>query len=327
MANIAEIAAAAGVSTATVSRAINTPEKVRPETLRRIQETIQQFNYAPANNRRIRSDHTTRTILVVMDDFSNIFLIDVLSGINKSALKNGYSLLLFATNSLQDRERETIKLLNNHQADGVILLSSHLDDDDLKQIYASHPMVQCCEYSDTCDLPHVSIDNKAAYMEAIEFLIKLGYTDIALLSSNNGLISTTLREAAYFESMRKFHLSPSPKWFRRNSDSFYGGYESMQAILRQGNLPRAVLCNTDTSAAGAIRAIHEAGLRVPQDIAVMGTDNLEICNMITPTLTTTAQPRKRIGQVAVEMLIRQIIGEKDQESLFLPHELIVRNST
>ena len=82
-----------------------------------------------------------------------------------------------------------------------------------------------------------------------------------------------------------------------------------------------------TSAAGAIRAIHEAGLRVPQDIAVMGTDNLEICNMITPTLTTTAQPRKRIGQLAVEMLIRQIIGEKDQESLFLPHELIVRNST
>lgn len=97
--------------------------------------------------------------------------------------------------------------------------------------------------------------------------------------------------------------------------------------MRSSHRPRAVLTNADTIAVGAIRAIHDAGLSVPDDIAVMGTDNLEICQMVTPTLTTTSQPRKLIGKTAVEMLIRQIAGETNQQSIFLPHELIVRNST
>ena len=327
LANIADIAAAAGVSTATVSRALNAPEKVSVATRKRVLEVVSQLDYNPINNRKSHVFNNTRTILVVMNDFSNMFLIDVLSGINKAAFQHGYTLLLVATNSIVDREREATKLLNNRQADGAIFLSSRLDDSDLEHIAASFPLVQCCEYSETSKLPHVSIDNYTAYCEALEFLIKLGYRDIALISSSNGLISTALRENAYRDVMHRHNMAPAIGWVRRGSDTFLGGYESMQALLKHSTRPRAVLCNSDNVAAGAMRAIREVGLHIPEDIAVMGTDNLEVCNMVTPTLTTTAQPRKRIGQVAVEMLLRQIMGETDQQSIFLPHELIVRNST
>jgi DNA-binding LacI/PurR family transcriptional regulator len=327
LANISDVAAEAGVSVATVSRVLNAPEKVLPSTQKRVRDAIVKLNYNPNDNRRTCIYNNTRTLLVVMNDFSNMFLIDVLSGINSAAFQHSYSLLLCATNSSLERERETVKLLNNRQADGVIFLSSCLEDSDHENIAASFPMIQCCEYSETSKLPHISIDNYTAFCEAMEFLIKLGYHEIALLSSTNGLVSTVLRESAYRNVLQRHGITVPLRWLLRGSDSFSGGYETMQGLLKQSMRPRAVLCNSDNAAAGAIRAIREAGLRIPKDIAIMGTDNLELCNMVTPTLTTTAQPRKRLGQVAVKMLLQQIMGETDQQSIFLPHELIVRNST
>ena len=327
MPTIIDVAKAANVSTATVSRVLNAPEKVSPETLSRVQKVIEELNYNPTDNRRSLMQNNTRTFLVIMPDFENMFLIDVLSGINEASLKYGYSILLFATNSILERERETLKFLNKKQADGVIIICSTLNDDELKGIASLYPLVQCCEYSNTSPLPHVSINNYAAFCEATEFLLRLGYQKIALLSSTKPYSSTFFREAAFKDTLSAHGIEVHPSWLRRVPDSFITGYEGMQALLRSSHRPRAVLTNADTIAVGAIRAIHDAGLSVPDDIAVMGTDNLEICQMVTPTLTTTSQPRKLIGKTAVEMLIRQIAGETNQQSIFLPHELIVRNST
>lgn len=264
--------------------------------------------------------------MAVIPDFTNNFLIDVLSGINGAALRAGYSLLLFATNSIEEREKGTIRYLNKRQADGVIILSSKMDDSELERIAASYPLVQCCEYSRTSALPHVSIDNYAAYRDALEFLIKMGYRRIASLSTSDDIVSTVMREKAYRDVIASHGFSYPSGWLRRGLHSFMSGYESMQALLKGSERPDAVL-GADVTAAGAIRAAHEAGLRIPEDIAVMGIDGLELGTMITPTLTTISQPRKRLGETAFAMILRQITGEVNQQSVFLPHELIVRAST
>lgn len=326
MPNIRDVARTAGVSTATVSRVINSPEKVLSGTLKKVQDAMTLLNYNPADNRRTLVYNNTRTILVVMPDFTNTFLIDVLSGINGAALRAGYSILLFATNSIMEREKETIKFLNKRQADGVIILSSKMDDGELERIAASYPLVQCCEYSRTSSLPHVSIDNYTAYKDALEFLIKMGYKKIASLSTTEDIVSTNLREAAYRDVIAAHGFHYPPGYLRRGSHTFISGYENMQALLKSSDRPDAVL-GADATAAGAIRAVHEAGLRIPEDIAIMGIDGLALCTMITPTLTTISQPRRRLGQTAFAMMLRQITGEVNQQSIFLPHELIVRNST
>lgn len=147
MPSIVDVAREAGVSTATVSRAINTPEKVAQKTRRRVNAAIEKLQYNPEENRSTLSAALTHMILIIIPDFSNMFFSDILSGMNESALKNGYSLLVAASNSIIERERELVKLLDKRQADGVIFLSPLLSDEELKRISFRYPLVQCCEYS------------------------------------------------------------------------------------------------------------------------------------------------------------------------------------
>lgn len=327
MPSIVDVAREAGVSTATVSRAINTPEKVAQKTRRRVNAAIEKLQYNPEENRSTLSAALTHMILIIIPDFSNMFFSDILSGMNESALKNGYSLLVAASNSIIERERELVKLLDKRQADGVIFLSPLLSDEELKRISFRYPLVQCCEYSETSALTHVSIDNYDACRTAMEYLISLGHRKIAMLSSTNRFISTKQRESAYKAALSEHGIDLIPGLQRRGTYSFFSGYENMRQLLKHPQRPTAVLAVADTVAAGAMRAISEAGLRVPEDISVIGFDNVDLCSMITPTLTTMSQPRKRLGMTAVELIMEKISGDTEQKSIYLPHELIVRQST
>ena len=173
MPSIVDVAKEAGVSTATVSRAINTPEKVAQKTRRRVNAAIERLQYNPDDNRSMLTAALTRMILIIIPDFSNMFFSDILSGMNEAALRNGYSLLVVASNSMIERERELVKLLDQRRADGVIFLSPLLSDEELKRISLRFPLVQCCEYSETSDLTHVSIVNYDACCTAMQYLISL----------------------------------------------------------------------------------------------------------------------------------------------------------
>ena len=327
MPNIKDVAREAGVSTATVSRVLNTPEKVSRKTVGKVNAAIEKLEYSPEANHSAVYGAGTKRILVVLPDFRNSFMSDVISGINDQALKSDYTLMVAATDSVMEREREIIRILHNRQADGVIFLTSVLPGEEIQNIARRYPAVQCCEYVDAPEAAHVSIDNYAAGKTAMEYLIRLGYEDIVMLSSTNRFISTTLREKAYLDAMKAIGGPKRENPIYRASYSFESGQIGMQNYLLNGTHPQAVFAISDTVAAGAIRAISEAGLSVPGDVAVIGVDNIKLCTLFSPQITTIAQPRHRLGSTAVRLLINRIGGMTNQSNVFLPHELIVREST
>ncbi len=327
MPNIKDVAEEAGVSTATVSRVLNTPEKVSRKTVSKVMSAIEKLNYSMDANHSTLYGAGTKRILVVLSDFRNSFMSDVISGINDMALKNDYTLMVAATGSIVEREREIIRILYNRQADGVIFLTSVLPDEEIQNLARHYPVVQCCEYVDAADAVHVSIDNYAAGKTAMEYLQRLGYEDIVMLSSTNRYVSTRLREKAYTDVMNTIGGPKREKPIYRGSYSYESGFIGMQNYLQNGDRPQAVFAISDTVAAGAIRAVHEHGLSVPGDVAVIGVDNIKLCKLFSPQITTIAQPRERLGSTAVRLLINRIGGMTGQSNVFLPHELIVREST
>ncbi len=326
MASIKDVAREAGVSTATVSRVINTPEKVSRRTAGRVNEAIEKLGYSMETNRSMIYGAGTQRVLVVLPDFRNSFMSDVISGMNDMALKSGYTLMIAATNSMAEREREIIRILRNRQADGVIFLTSVLPGEEIQTLARHYPVVQCCEYAEGPDAVHVSVDNYAVGRTAVDYLIRLGYRDIVMLSSTNRFISTRLREKAFEDAMRAVGGPVRSDPVYRASYSFESGMIGMQNYLREGSHPEAVFAISDTVAAGAIRAIRERGLSVPDDIAVIGIDNISLCTLVSPQITTVAQPRERLGSTAMRLMVNRIGGMAAQSDLFLPHELIVRES-
>ena len=326
MPSIKDVAQEAGVSTATVSRVLNTPEKVSRKTMAKVNSAIEKLNYSAEANHSASYMAGTHRILVVLPDFRNSFMSDVLSGMNDAALKNDYTLMVAATGSIVEREREVIRILQNHQADGVIFLSSVLSEQEIQTVARNYPTVQCCEYVESAEAVHVSIDNYAAARTALDYLLRMGRRDIVMLSSSNRFISTLLREKAYLDTMTALDRPLRENAIYRSSYSFESGMIGMQNFLMNGEHPEAVFAISDNLAAGAIRAITERGLKVPDDVAVIGIDNIKLCTLFSPQITTIAQPRERIGSTAVRLLINRINGLTSQSNIFLNHELIVRES-
>ena len=326
MPNIKDVAIEAGVSTATVSRVLNNPEKVSRKTVNKVTEAVEKLGYSLDANRSVMYGAGTQRILVVLPDFRNSFMSDVISGINDMALKSDYTLMVAATNSIVEREREIIRILHNRQADGVIFLTSVLSVEELQNVARHYPTVQCCEYVEAADAVHISVDNYAAGKTAMEYLLRLGMEDIVMLSSTNRFISTRLREKAFMEAMQSIGGPRREAPIYRSSYSFESGFIGMQNYLQNGHPPQAVFAIADTVAAGAIRAIQEKGLSVPGDVAVIGVDNIKLCTQLSPQITTIAQPRERLGSTAMRLLVNRIGGMTQQSSIFLPHELIVRES-
>lgn len=219
-------------------------------------------------------------------------------------------------------------MLSQRQADGVVLMSPTLSPDELQLLGTQFPVVQCCEYVEGINVPFVSVNNFLAFYEAAIYLIRAGHSAIAMCSSANNYISTRLREEGFRKAHADTGLPILESYIRKGSYSFESGYENAQVFLNMQPRPTAIMGVADVVAAGAISAIVAAGLSVPDDISVMGFDNLSMARMIQPTLSTISQPRGRLGRAAIELLLERISGNTTQpHELLLPHEIIIRHST
>lgn len=327
MAVIQDVAKLAGVSVATVSRVMNDSTNVLPETVTKVRSAMETLNYQPNLASRNLRSRKSQMILVVIPDFSNPFWGDILDGMDQEAERNNYKLIIYASHSNAERERNALAMLNQRQADGAILLSPVLHQSELIALDQKHPIVQCCEYAEGSTLPHVSINNYIASYQAVEYLARIGHQKIAMISSTNGFVSTSQREEGFKKALEDQHLSYNAQYLQRGSYSFDSGYEKAQMLLRQAEHPTAILAISDTVAAGCLCAITEAGLRCPRDVAVIGFDNIPMSQMLYPKLSTVSQPRTQLGSSAVQMLIERLNGSKDCRQFFLPHELVIRQST
>lgn len=328
MPTIIEVAAMAGVSTATVSRVMSQPERVARETRQRVLKVVETLGYTP--NVAARALRTLRAakILLTVPDISNPFFASVIRGAEEAARDAGYAVMLGDTRHDPEVEDQYAEMLSRREVDGLIFLGHRLPsslEPLLLREGASAPIVNGCEYSPEIGVPSVHIDNAAASDEAVDHLILLGHGDIGVVTGppispiSRDRLSGAMRAARRHGIEDRLHV-------RTGDYSARSGCEQASDLLDRK--VTAIFCFGDEMAMGAIRAISQAGLSCPDQVSVVGFDDLPLARFFQPPLTTIAQPKGSIGRRAVEMLVDILRGiELPAQQVTLPHELIIRSST
>jgi LacI family transcriptional regulator, repressor for deo operon, udp, cdd, tsx, nupC, and nupG len=327
MVRIKDVAKLANVSTATVSRVLRNADNVTEETRKRVLEAIEKLNYQPNVLGRYLRRMETETILVVVPDITNPFFSKVLRGIESVAIQNGYQVLLGDTQNNVRLEEEYLNLLRQKQVDGMILLTARIHRDLMEEISKQFPIVLACEYLEGSNIPTVSIDNISSARKATEHLIKLGHRRIAHLSGPMNIILSRDRLRGYQQAMMQYELDIDPVLIQEGDFTYELGYNLTLKLLALEKPPTAIFAANDEMAIGAIKAIRKLSLRVPDDIAVVGFDDIKIASIFEPNLTTISQPMFEIGEKAMNLLLQLIEGkELDRRQFVLEDQLIVRDS-
>lgn len=326
MSTIIDVAKAAGLSTATVSRALSAPEKVAEQTRARVMRAIEQVGYRPNMlARNLRSDRSW-SLLVLVPGIANPFFANVTAGIESIAWRRGYSVFLGDTRDSREREEHYSQLVETRLADGVIQLSPDYGFEERRR-KVNYPVVHACGCELT-EAPSVRIDNAGAARELVEHLIKVGSRRIATITGPATNPHAIERLNGYREGLEAAGLPFDPALVRRGDFSMGSGSAAARELIELSPRPDAIFSMNDEMAIGAIQAITAAGLRVPDDIAIAGFDDIGVAAHSTPALTTVSQPAEAMGAKACELLIDRIEGKAvDDVVHILPHRLVVREST
>lgn len=326
MATIKDVAKAAGVSVATVSRVLNAPETVREETRRMVQEQIDQLEYFPNLLGRNLRQLSTKRLLVVLDSISNQFYSRVVRGIEETARNYGYAVMICTVRGNRENFLTHMEMLKNRVVDGAVVMCPDAAYDQVLSLSRQYPMVFACEPVLEDGVTSVSIDDKQASLEAVNYLISQGKRRIAVFTSPTAAISSKLRYEGYQEALRQNGIEEDPELVISEGYTYNSGVRGARKLLELKNLPDAVFTFADVSAIGCVKELDRHGIKVPGDLSVMGFDNTAISEMYIPSITTVGQPQYEIGAKATECLICKINGKPTDERVFLKHEIICRGS-
>ena len=324
--SIQKIAKLAGVSVATVSRVINNSDSVKEINRDKVLKAIEASNYQP--NLLARQLRTARSsmVLVLVSDISNPFCAEIVKGIEAQAEQNGYRILLCNSGADINRSRSSLQLLAGKMVEGVITMDAFTRLPELTHLIGDMPWVQCAEYADAGDISCVGINDTDAARQLVAHLADGGRRHIALINHDLSYKYAQLRQQGYQQELESRGLSWQAIGYASDL-SFSAGKQAMQALLRRDSRPDAVFAVSDTLAAGAMSAIESAGLRIPQDIAVAGFDGTELAEIVSPALTTVAQPSREIGRTAFDLLLKKIADpQAPTERVMMAWRLISRAS-
>ncbi|MHB2267498.1 LacI family DNA-binding transcriptional regulator [Aliihoeflea sp. PC F10.4] len=331
---IRDVAIAAGVSTATVSRSLSAPDRVsettRASVLKAIEETGYRINHAARNLRRRQAGG----IVVLVPNLANPFFSQILSGITAAMATSGYNVLIADTRPASDADHRITDYLHNNRADGLIVLDADLPADvlSISETTTRHPpIVFACEWLDSDPRPTVTIDNVEGARLAIGHLADLGHTRIGHLMGPPDNILTITRRHGARAALTERALEIREDWFFTGDFSLASGAAAADRWLALEERPSAVFCASDAMACGFIGALHQRGVSVPHDVSVVGFDDIEIAAHFVPSLTTIAQPRALIGETAARTLLSLIETSQNGDatpaiSQTLPVRLVVRES-
>jgi LacI family repressor for deo operon, udp, cdd, tsx, nupC, and nupG len=264
-------------------------------------------------------------IVALVSDIGNPFFAEVVQGIEQVAFEEGYSILLGDTQLAASREEAYARLISTRQADGLITALPHLP----AGIEATRiPLVNVGEYIEDPNVTSVFVDNVAAAQTAVDYLISIGHKDIAFLSGPSNTPVCTDREVGYERALASAGIARDPLLTAYGDFSFESGSQGIGSLIATGRKFTAIFCANDEMAIGAIQAIKAYGLRVPEDVSVIGFDDIRFARFTDPPLTTIAQPKNRLGREAMNLLV-QILrsGDGAPSKCILPSELIIRSST
>ena len=329
LATIEDVAALAGVSIATVSRAINEPTKVADTTRRRVIEAVAKTGYttnAMARSLRMRKSNM---ILILAPDVGDPNFSNILVGLETEASKRGYGLLIGNTQNDPSRETDYLRFISSNQADGLILLTGHLPLGTSHEGSAARlpPIVAVNEPVTNADVPFVGVDNFEGARVATEHLISQGHRRIAFIGHSTSRVVNGLREKGYRAALASAGIPIDPMMILEAEGTTESGRGAAELMFVRDRLPTAFFCVNDATALGVMISLNARRYDLPRDFSVMGFDDISFASFVTPALTTMKQPRLNIGEGAMDLLLALVEGkEPRQRELLLRAELIVRNS-
>lgn len=326
---IYDVARLAGVSTATVSRALNGTAPIAPSTRAAIDAAVEQLGYRPNSIARSLVTKSTQTIALLLPDISNPFYAGLVAGIQAYALAHDRTMLLCTTEGDPEREEQYLQLLRDKQVDGALVDGLVLPPDRIARFVRDGFPIVCLDRDiDSTAIPLVQVDNRLGGRLATEHLLALGHTRIAHVTGARTLHISDDRLDGYRDALRDAGIETSPALVEQGTFTEEGGYLAAKALLEREPRLTAIFAANDLSAVGVLNALAEARHNVPEDVSVVGFDDLRLAAYTSPPLTTVRQPAEAIAQRATELLIGLTRGEAvRQMHHVLAPTLVERDST
>jgi DNA-binding LacI/PurR family transcriptional regulator len=325
---IHDVARVANTSKSTVSRYLN-GQKVKKDTQEALEKAISSLNYHRNENARRLVMSRTNTIGIVVDNISNIFYSGIIRGIEAVANKKGYNCIFYSGTSNSKQEASFLHLLYEGHVDGIILLSfqkrEHKDLEYMMEV--PYPLALIGDHGELDGLFSVDIDNASGVSDLVTYLYGLGHRRVAYISGPPHMGPIKYRLKGLHETMNELQMECRPEWIVSSDWTNQGGYEAMKELLKEEGFT-AVIASSDETAIGALRAIQESGIQVPDQLSIVGFDDITLSSWVSPKLTTVRQPLQEVGIKAAEGLFAQIEGTEEVECtahLYKP-SLIIRQS-
>lgn len=329
MATMKDVARLAGVSTSTVSHVINNNRFVSQPVRDKILSAVAELNYSPSAVARSLKAKETRTIGMLLTSSNNPFYAEVVRGVEESCYERGYSLILCNTEGNTERMGSSLETLLQRRVDGLILMCN--DRNPISEVLFCHypnlpvVMMDWAPFNGVCDT--IQDNSLIGGKLATEYLISRGYHRIACITGPQDNTQARRRLQGYQQAMENAGLIAPEHYQIFSNFEFSGGLEAMQQLLKLPEPPKAIFTCNDAMAVGVYLAINQAGLKVGQDIAVIGYDDIELAKFMSPPLTTIHQPTDALGKLTIDTLLQRLEKQiTEPRTLELTPELVERDS-
>lgn len=330
MATIKDVAKRAGVSTTTVSHVINKTRFVAEETREAVWAAIKELNYSPSAVARSLKVNHTKSIGLLATSSEAPYFAEIIEAVETRCFAKGYTLILGNAHNDLQKQQAYLSMMAQKRVDGLLVMCAEYPDELLKMLEANRniPMVVMDWGESRGDFTDSVVDNafEGGYLVG-RYLIERGHRDIGAIPGQLVRNTGGGRHAGFLKALAEANITLRDEWVVQGDFEPESGYRAMQQILSQKQRPTAVFCGGDIMAMGAICAADEMGLRVPQDISVIGYDNVRNARYFTPALTTVHQPKERLGETAFDMLLDRITSKREEPQTIEVHpSLIERRS-
>lgn len=335
---IQDVAKAASVSVATVSRVVNNIPLVSEDTKQRVLAAIDELGYEPNEVARSLKVRKTNTIGIILDDITKPQYTMICRGVTDACWLYGYNVILANTDGDIAKEKSYLKVFMQKQCDGVLVINRKISDELAKRLAALKiPVVLGAVADKERKFTNVSIDNQKASFEAVEYLYENGHSDVGYIMGNREEFTVCAdREAGFWQAVEKYGLNAREEWCiesekkELSEQDVKEGYDAMGKILDSKRLPTAVFAANDEVAFGAITCIEARGMKVPYDISVIGFNDYWLSEWVKPQITTISHPMYDVGAVCARLLIKKIENESVKlnadDSIVIPHDIIIRQT-
>ncbi|SDK02657.1 LacI family DNA-binding transcriptional regulator [Sediminibacillus albus] len=330
---IKDIAKMADVSPGTVSKIINNTGSIGYKTKEKVMKIIEETGYQPSFSAKSLATKKSNLIGLIYAgevdvDFNHPFFNQVINAFRKTIGQLGYDILVFSNNQFSKNKEDYLARCKHFQLDGCIVVAGeHIEDSVYELDQSTVPCVGVDIELTGPQSSYVTTDNSKVAAKVVEYFYLHSVKDIAFIGGQRDSVISNIRKDGFIHSMNQFGIKINEEWIKYGNYFEDSGYEAMQAMLTDRPYPKAVFAASDMMALGALKAIKEAGLRVPEDIKLLGCDDIEACRYSDPTLSTVKQDKEKIGKLAAYMLHDLINGNAEPSSILVDPELVIRGSS